>query len=111
MLRASQPLDRQSAIRLAKAYLQKRNPLAVANSHITADHIAGEQRERKLAELVAFVESENQSSRDVAQRFGLQEDHWCVRFFPICEEGSATTIPPTILRVYDTDGHIEVEGS
>jgi hypothetical protein len=107
MLRTSKTLDKHSAIGLAKAFLERNYPKVVAESHINAERIAGEKREKQLAELIAFVESEGQSSADLAKRFGLDEDHWCVRFFPVYEEGSASTIPPTILRVYDSDERVE----
>jgi len=107
MPRTPKPLDEHSAIDLAKAFLQPKYPKVVAESHINAERIAGEKREKQLAQLIAFVESEGQSSADLAKRFGLDEDHWCVRFFPVYEEGTAGTIPPTILRVYDSDERVE----
>jgi len=109
MLRTSKPLDQRSAIELAKAFLKPKYPKVVTESHINAEHIGVELREKQLADLATFVESEGQPSADLAKRFGLDEDHWCVRFFPVYEEGTASTIPPTILRVYDSDGRVELQ--
>lgn len=109
MLRTSKSLDEHSAIGLAKAYLEPRYPKVVAESHINVERIAGEKREKQLAELISFVEPGGQSSADLAKQFGLDEDHWCVRFFPVHEEGTAITVPPTILRVYDSDGRVVLQ--
>ena len=108
MLRA-RSLDEHSAIDLAKAYLQPKYPKLVAESYVNAERIAGKKRENQLVELSAFVASEAQSSTDLAKKFGLDEDHWCVRFFPVYKEGTAGTIPPTILRVYDSDERVEMQ--
>jgi hypothetical protein len=108
MLRTAKTLDEHTAIDLAKGFLEPRYPKVAYESQVNAERIAGKKRERQLAELIAFVASEGEPSDDLAKRFGLDEDHWCVRFFPVYEEGTASTIPPTTLRVYDSDGRVEL---
>lgn len=108
MLHASKILDETSAIAIAKVFLKASFPTVVAESHINAERISGEKREKQLVELEAFFKSEEQLSSDLARKFGLDEDHWCVRFFPVYEEGTASTVPPTMVRVYDSDERVEL---
>ena len=134
MLHGSQIPDEDSAIRLAKAFLQPMYPTVVAESHVNADRIAGEERQEQLNELISFseseglscagyarqlgldedefnryVESEGLSYADLAKQIGLYEDHWRIRFFPTYEAGTASTLGPTIVHIYDSDGRIELK--
>jgi len=108
MLQSSKTLDEQSAIALAKEHLVSRYPKVVNESEVNAERVAGEKRERQLAELAAFVQSQGESNVGLEARFGLDEDHWLVRFFVKYPEGTASTIPPTMVRVYESDHRVEM---
>jgi hypothetical protein len=111
MLKIPKKLDENSVVELAKDHLSTRYPDVVAESEVNAERIAGTKREKQLSELRSFVRMQGGSVDDLARRFGLDEDHWLVRFFVKYPDGTAGTIPPTMVRVYESDYRVELADS
>ena len=111
MLRTTNTLNETSAIKVAKDYLAKRLPDVVAESCINAERIAGAKRVQQLKELETFARMQGGQAEELAERFGMNDDHWLVRFFVKYPEGTAGTIPPTMVRVYESDSRVELASS
>ena len=107
MVRTPNTLDETSAIEVAKDYLAKRLPDVVAESVVNAEHIAGAKRVQQLRELETFARIQGGPTEGLAERHGMNEDHWLIRFFVEYPEGTAGTIPPTMVRVYESDSRVE----
>ena len=107
MLKTTKANERAFAIERARSFIAERFP-AVVDSEINAERIAGDVRRRQLEELEKFAAVQGGASKDLAVKFGLDEDHWLVRFFFRHPKGVASTLPPTIVRVYDEEDRIEV---
>ena len=108
MLRTPKILDENSVVELAKDHLSSCYPDVVAASEVNAERIAGAKRTQQLKELESFVQMQGGNIDDLASRFGLGEDHWVVRFFVKYPDGTAGTIPPTMVRVYESDYRVEL---
>lgn len=111
MLRTPKAMDETSAVELAKDFIARCYPDVVAESDVQAERIAGPKREEQLRELEAFVQLQGGEIDKLAIQFGLIEDHWLVRFFVKYPEGTAGTIPPTMVRVYESDSRIQLESA
>jgi len=111
MLRTPNTLDETSVIEMAKDFLVERLPGVVADSSVNTERIAGPKREKQLRELESFARMQGGKADGLAERFGLNEDHWLVRFFVKYPAGTAGTIPPTMVRVYDSDSRVELASS
>ena len=108
MLKTQRTLDEISVIKLAKDHLAECFPDVTANSDVNAERIAGSKREKQLRELESFAQIQGGRADGLSERFGLNEDHWLVRFFVKYPEGTAGTIPPTMVRVYESDARVEL---
>ncbi len=111
MLRTPKILDETSVVELAKEHLSSCYPDVVANSEVDAERIAGAKRKQQLKEIESFIQMQGGNIDDLASRFGLDEDHWVVIFVVKYPAGTAGTIPPTMVRVYESDHRVELANS
>lgn len=100
------------AISIAVGFLDEMLPKGSPPSHISARHVCRDELVARQKQLEEFVAQNGHSDADgvafLVKQLGPTEAHWSVQFFAIEEPGTASTTPPTIVRVYDADGHAEL---
>lgn len=100
------------AIEIATKFLNGALPNGVPPSHIKARHVANEELASKQNELREFCMQSGEINVQVIEQklhqFGLLSNHWSVGFYVVDEPSTASTTPPTIVRVYDADGRAEL---
>jgi hypothetical protein len=99
------------AIESAKLFLARKLG-KVPPSHITAEHRTNTDIEGEREELAAFCRQEGLTDDNeingLTGRLTLEDDHWVIHFWPPSEPDRASTLPPTVVRVYDSDGRTEL---
>lgn len=96
------------AIQRAKQHLQDRFPAVVLESTIVAENVAGTSLSEHIKSVEAFLASEGRSLDEAAlKRFGLEQPHWLVKFFPLETEDVVSKLHPTFVRVF-ADGRVEL---
>ena len=102
-------IDEAQAIAVAEEYLRSLGVIVDGVTEAHALRMSGDKRLKYRRDTEEFcrengVTDVGEVSKILTESF-LDEDHWIVNFYWIEEEpDTASTAPPTTVRVYDADG-------
>jgi hypothetical protein len=103
-------ISEEAAVEAAKAFLRSQLNHEMPASHIYARYLTEQDLQKGQRELKDFllqngVVGDHYYQLQLAE-MGLLAVHWNVLFYAIDAPGTASTIPPTIVRVYN-NGNVE----
>jgi hypothetical protein len=105
--------NESEAIDVATEFLNEIAPDRDASADVSATHVFGKELLKRQQELREFChQSRIYDESLIANYFrecGLTEDHWLVAFHHVEEPGTASTLPPTMVMVYDKDRRAELK--